>query len=159
VLNNQLAPTAKALLAFQEAEGTMVGLQLLTDLNKNLESPLRYITPAQTTCNYFALTFRQVANASSQGNKYGRWLNFISFAPPEGPNSESGQAAAPANGKDRDNHLHYNPVPNTGAPGQTRGCEAGNEKYEPGKTEIGHAATVWGTKPFNEESVEEGGSE
>ena len=160
-LNNQLMPTAEALLAFQEAEGTMTGLQLLTDLNKNLEPPLRYITPAQTTCNYFTLTFRQVANASGQGNKYGHWLNFISFAPPEGPNSESGQAAAPANGGKGEsaNHLHYNPIPNTGAPGQTRGCEAGNEKYQPGVTEIGHAAHVFGTKSFNEESVEEGGSE
>jgi virulence factor Mce-like protein len=161
LLNNQLAPTAKALLAFQEAEGTMTGLQLLTDLNKNLEPPLRYITPAQTTCNYFTLTFRQIANASGQGNKYGRWLNFISFAPPEGPNSESGQAAAPANGGKGEpaNHLHYNPLPNTGAPGQTRGCEAGNEKYQPGVTEIGHAAHVFGTKSFNEESVSEEGSE
>ncbi len=52
VLNNQLLPTAEALLAFQEAEGTMTGLRLLTDLNKNLEPSLRFITPAQTVCNY-----------------------------------------------------------------------------------------------------------
>jgi ABC-type transporter Mla subunit MlaD len=161
VLNNQLAPTARALLAFQEAEGTMTGLQLLTDLNKNLEPPLRYITPAQTTCNYFSLALTQIASASGQGNKYGRWLNFISFAPPEGPNSESGQASAPADGgkKERANHLHYNPLPNTGAPGQTRECEAGNEKYIPETTEIGHAAEVWGTKPYNEETAEEEGGE
>jgi ABC-type transporter Mla subunit MlaD len=155
VLNNQLQPTAEALLKFQEAEGTMTGLQLLTDLNKNLEAPLRFITPAQTTCNYFSLTFRQVASASSQGNEYGRWLNFISFAPPEGPNSESGQAAAPANGKDVRNHLHYNPLPNTAAPGQTRGCEAGNEKYVPGKTVIGEAPEVFG-KTTTTEGTEEG---
>jgi ABC-type transporter Mla subunit MlaD len=155
VLNNQLQPTAEALLKFQEAEGTMTGLQLLTDLNKNLEAPLRFITPAQTTCNYFSLTFRQVASASSQGNEYGRWLNFISFAPPEGPNSESGQAAAPANGKDVRNHLHYNPLPNTAAPGQTRGCEAGNEKYAVGKTVIGEAPKVFGTTTVTEGSEEE----
>ncbi|HEY5332039.1 MAG TPA: MlaD family protein [Solirubrobacterales bacterium] len=154
VLNNQLQPTAEALLKFQEAEGTMIGLQLLTDLNKNLEPPLRFITPAQTTCNYFSLTFRQVASASSQGNEYGRWLNFISFAPPEGPNSESGQAAAAANGPDPENHLHYNPLPNTAAPGQTRGCEAGNEEYAPGKTVIGEAPTV-----FGKTTVTEGGEE
>jgi hypothetical protein len=145
VLNNQLLPTAEALLAFQKAEGTMTGLRLLTDLNKNLESPLRYITPAQTTCNYLSLTFREIANSSSQGNKYARWLNFVSFPPPEGPNSESGQASAPANGPDRENHLHYNPLPSTAAPGQARGCEAGNETYEPGKTVIGPAPSVFGT--------------
>lgn len=157
VLNNQLLPTAEALVAFQESEGVMTGLDLLTSLNENLKSPLRYITPAQTTCNYFSLTFKQIANSTSDGNQYGRWLNFISFPPPEGPNSESGQAAAPANGgttkaEKRENHLHYNPLPNTAAPGQTRGCEAGNEKYIPGKTVIGHAPEVWGTTTSTEAS-------
>jgi ABC-type transporter Mla subunit MlaD len=146
VLNNQLLPTAQALLKFQQSEGVMTGLGLLTDLNRNLKPPLEFITPAQTTCNYFALTFRQLANASSQGNEYGKWLNFISFPPPEGPNSESGQASAPANGKAKSNHLHYNPLPNTAAPGQTRGCEAGNEKYAPGQTVIGESPHVWGVK-------------
>ena len=158
VLNNELLPTAEALLAFQEAEGTMTGLDLLTSLNQNLEAPLRFITPAQTTCNYFSLTFRQLASSSSQGNEYGRWLNFISFPPPEGPNSESGQAAAPANGPEKANHLHYNPLPNTAAPGQTRGCEAGNEKYATGETVIGHAPEVWGTTTEGIESKSEGGS-
>jgi virulence factor Mce-like protein len=163
LLNNQLTPTAKALLAFQEAEGTTTGLELLTDLNKNLEPALQYIVPAQTKCEYFSLTFKQIANSSSGGNSLGRWLNFISFSPPEGPNSESGQAAKPANGTGA-NHLHYNPLPNTGAPGQARGCEAGNEKYAENKTVIGHAPEVWGTStqnllPESEEEAEGGESE
>jgi ABC-type transporter Mla subunit MlaD len=159
VLNNQLLPTAEALLAFQKAEGTMTGLQLLTDLNSNLEAPLRFITPAQTTCNYITLTFKQIANSSSQGNKYGRWLNFISFPPPEGNNSESGQAAAPANGPEAENHLHYNPLPNTAAPGQTRGCEAGNESYVRGKTVIGESPELFGSTTEGIATKEEGGSE
>jgi ABC-type transporter Mla subunit MlaD len=165
VLNNQLLPTAEALVAFQEAEGTMTGLQLLTDLNKNLEEPLRFITPAQTTCNYFSLTFTQIASASNAGNKYGKWLNFISFPPPEGPNSESGQASAPADGANG-NHLHYNPLPNTAAPGQTRKCEAGNEKFAEGQTVIGEAPEVWSEETEGisqttggETETEEGGSE
>jgi hypothetical protein len=147
-INNQLLPTAEALLAFQKAEGVMTGLDLLTSLNQNLEAPLRFIVPAQTTCNYFSLTFKQIAISSSLGNKYGRWLNFISFPPPEGPNSESGQAAEPANGgsSEPENHLHYNPLPNTGAPGQTRGCEAGNEEYVRGKTVIGEAPHTYSTE-------------
>jgi virulence factor Mce-like protein len=144
VLNNQLQPTAEALVAFQEAPGVFNGLDLLIDTNNVLKPSLRFLAPVQTKCNYLTLTFRQVANASSEGNSEGNWLNFVSFAPPEGTNAESGQASSPANGPERANHLHFNPYPQTGAPGQERGCEAGNEKYLPGKTVIGNAPEVWG---------------
>ncbi len=150
VLYKQLQPTAEALLAFQRAPGVFNGLDLLTNTNEVLKPSLKFITPAQTTCNYLTLTFRQISNAAGVGNKYGNWLNFVSFAPPEGANSESGQASAPANGPERENHLHYNPLPNTGAPGQPNGCEAGNEKYIPGKTVIGNASEVWGTNTASE---------
>jgi ABC-type transporter Mla subunit MlaD len=144
VLNNQLQPTAEALVAFQNAPGVFNGLDLLTDTNNLLEPALKFIAPAQTTCNYATLTFRELANASSSGNGEGNWLNFVPPAPPEGPNSESGQASAPANGPTFNNHLHYNPFPNTGAPGQQNGCEAGNEKFIVGQTVIGNT-DVWGT--------------
>jgi ABC-type transporter Mla subunit MlaD len=143
VLNNQLQPTAEALLAFQRAPGVFNGLNLLTDTNNVLKPSLKFIVPAQTTCNYVTLAFRQLASANSGGNDQGHWLNFISFQPAEGPNSEAGQASAPANGP-RDNHLHFNPYPQTGAPGQPNVCEAGNEKYLPGKTVIGNTE-VFGT--------------
>ena len=145
VLNNQLQPTAEALVDFQNAPGVLNGLDLLIDVNQQLKPALSFIAPAQTTCNYATLAFREIANAASQGNDNAKWLNFIAFATPEGPNSESGQAAAPANGPDRANHLHYNPYPQTGAPGQSRGCEAGNEKYVSGKTVIGQAPETWGS--------------
>jgi ABC-type transporter Mla subunit MlaD len=147
VLNNQLQPTAEALVAFQDAPGVFNGLDLLIDLNKTLGPPLRFIAPAQTTCNYATLAFKNLANSNSEGNGQGNWLNFITFEPPEGPNSESGPSSAPANGggPGRANHLHFNPFPNTGAPGQPNGCEAGNEKYLPGQTVIGQAPAVWGT--------------
>ena len=45
------------------------------------------------------------------------------------PNNEGGPSSAPANGPTRINHLHNNPYPNSAAPGQTRECEAGNERY------------------------------
>jgi virulence factor Mce-like protein len=156
VLNNQLPPTAEALLAFQQAPGTITGLELLTDTNQTLKPSLQFITPAQTTCSYLTLTFRQLSKATSQGNSNGKWLNFISFPPPEGPNSESGQASAPADGHGKEetaNHLHYNPLPNTAAPGQTRGCEAGNERYVKGKTIIGEAPSVLGSSTENEEAI------
>jgi phospholipid/cholesterol/gamma-HCH transport system substrate-binding protein len=144
VLNNQLQPTAEALVDFQNAPGVFNGLDLLIDTNNLLDPALRFIAPAQTSCNYVSLAFRNLANANSQGNGQGNWLNFITYEPPEGPNSESGPSSAPANGPDSANHLHFNPYPNTGAPGQPNGCEAGNEKYTAGKTVIGQAP-VWGT--------------
>jgi virulence factor Mce-like protein len=151
VLNNQLQPTAEALVDFQEAPGVFNGLELLTDTNRLLKPSLTYITPSQTVCNYWTLTFQNVASATGFGNQYGNWLNFISNAPPEGVNAESIPASAPANGPTADNrpgkenHLHYNPYPKTAAPGQGKVCEAGNEKYVQGKTLIGNAAALWGT--------------
>ena len=146
VLNNQLEPTAQALVDFQNAPGVFNGLDLLIDTNHALDPSLRFITPAQTTCNYVSLAFKNLSNSNSEGNGQGNWLNFITFEAPEGANSEAGPASAPANGPERENHLHYNPYPNTAAPGQPqgKGCEAGNEQYLPGQTVIGETA-VFGT--------------
>jgi virulence factor Mce-like protein len=146
VLNAQLQPTAEALVDFQQASGVFNGLNLLIDTNNVLKPALQFIAPAQTTCNYVSLAFQNLANSNSQGNGQGNWLNFITYEPPEGPNSESGPSSAPANGPDRANHLHYQPFPNTAAPGQPKGqgCEAGNAKYLAGQTVIGQAP-VWGT--------------
>jgi phospholipid/cholesterol/gamma-HCH transport system substrate-binding protein len=155
VLNNQLLPTAEALLKFQQSEGVFTGLGLLTDANKILKPSLEYIVPAQTTCEYATLLFSNLSSSNSQGNNYGKWLNVISFQPPEGPNGEGGQASAPANGPEEANHLHFNPLPQTGAPGQPNGCEAGNNKYIPGKTMIGNGP-VWGTTTREPASSSEG---
>ena len=51
------------------------------------------------------------------------------------------------------------PLPNTAAPGQTRGCEAGNEKFVAGKTVIGHAPATFGTTTSTPAAEEEGESE
>jgi virulence factor Mce-like protein len=156
--NAQLAPTAQALVELQEAPGVLPTLGLLTDTNKVLAPSLRYITPSQTICHYPSIAFKEIVNASSQGNENGHWLNFISFIPPEGPNAESGASSAPANGggpRSKENHLHYNPYPRTAAPGQDEVCEAGNEKYTPGRTIIGNAPELLGTTTFNQELREE----
>ncbi|MEX2106952.1 MAG: MlaD family protein [Solirubrobacterales bacterium] len=145
VLNNQLQPTAEALVDFQDAPGVFNGLDLLIDTNKLLEPSLRFIVPAQTTCNYVSLLFKNLALTNGGGNENGKWLSFISFEAPEGPNSEGSPASAPASGDKPANHLHFNPYPQTGAPGQPNVCEAGNEKYVQGKTTIGNSPLVWGT--------------
>ena len=68
VLNAQLAPTADALLAFQQSPGVFNGLDLLIDTNELLGPAIRFIAPAQTTCNYLTLAFRNLANASDEDN-------------------------------------------------------------------------------------------
>jgi virulence factor Mce-like protein len=144
VLNNQLQPTAEALVDFQEATGVFNGLDLLIDTNRILKPALTFITPTQTTCNYIALLFKNLADANGQGNADGNWLNFISYEAPVGPNSESTPASAPASGPG-ENYLHFNPYPRTAAPGQNNVCEAGNQKYIAGKVVIGRTNQLWGT--------------
>jgi phospholipid/cholesterol/gamma-HCH transport system substrate-binding protein len=140
----QLTPTAEALLDFQNSAGVFTGLDLLIDTNNVLNPFIRFVGPAQTTCNYLALDFKQLADSFSESNGTANWLGAISFASPEGPNAETHPASAPANGPERENHVHFNPYPATAAPGQSRGCEAGNERYAKGKTAIGGSPQVWG---------------
>jgi ABC-type transporter Mla subunit MlaD len=144
----QLTPTAEAALDFQAEPGVFNGLDLLIDTNEVLDPAIRYIAPAQTTCNYLSLLFRNLADAFSESNGNGNWLGAIVFEPPGGPNAESLPSSAPANGPEKRNHLHFNPYPRTGQDGV---CEAGNERYVGGQTVIGRAPELWGTTTKNEE--------
>ena len=151
VFNAQLEPTADALLAFQRAPGVFNGLDLLIDTNEVLNPAIRFIEPAQVTCNYLTIAFENLASTFSESNGRTNWAGAISFEAPTGANSEAGPASAPANGPERLNHLHYNPYPNTASPGQTKECEAGNEPYLAGKTVIGNVPGNQGTATFGQE--------
>ena len=147
----QLNPTAEALLDFQSEPGVFNGLDLLIDTNDVLDPAIKYIAPAQTTCNYLTIAARNLADSFSESNGNGNWLGAIVFEAPDGPNAESLPSSAPASGPNTKNHLHFNPYPRTAAPGQGGVCEAGNERYTPGKTVIGQAPELWGTTTTNEE--------
>ncbi len=147
----QLTPTAEALLDFQSGPGVFNGLDLLIDTNEVLDPAIKFIAPAQTKCNYLTLVFQQLASAFSEGNGQANWLSAVGVEAPNGPNAESAPSSAPANGPGLKNHLHFNPYPRTAAPGQDNVCEAGNERYTPGKTVIGRAPELWGTTTVNEE--------
>ena len=118
---------------------------------KALDPTLQYLTPAQTVCNYVDLLFRNASFLLGEGDANGTWLRFVPIITPQGPNNETGPSSAPASGGGPDpsnssrNYLHDNPYPNTAGPGQTRECEAGNEKYRPGKTVIGNLPGGKGT--------------
>ncbi len=67
-LNKQLAPTAASLRRFNDDDRVRTGIRRLTDLNNVLGPTLRFITPAQSVCNYATILFSNVASAGSLGN-------------------------------------------------------------------------------------------
>jgi hypothetical protein len=145
--NAQLARLFVAVSRFANDPVVPNGVRRLNDTVTILNGPLAFITPAQTTCNYITLWFRNIGSLLSEGDVNGTWQRFIIIPTPQGPNSESGPSSAPANGPGVDNHLHANNYPNTAAPGQDpKECEAGNEPFIVGKTVIGNVPGNQGTQ-------------
>jgi virulence factor Mce-like protein len=133
-LNRRLASLLEELQRFSEDPLVPSGIKSTTTLVKELDPTLQYLAPTQLMCNYITLWFRNISSLLSEGDRNGTWQRFIIVTTPQGPNSEGGPSSAPADGPNTDNHVHINPYPNTGAPGQPRECEAGNEPYLRGQT-------------------------
>jgi virulence factor Mce-like protein len=145
-LNSRLANTFLALQRFATDPQVPLGISRLNDTVTSLKPTLAFLTPAQVTCNYATLWFRNVSSVLSEGDSNGTWQRFIIIPTPQGPNSESASSSAPANGPTDANHLHANPYPNSAAPGQTpKECEGGNEPYAVGKTIVGNVPGNQGT--------------
>jgi hypothetical protein len=152
-MNEDLADVFDALADFSEDPLVRRGIDQLTRLSSSLRPTLRFLTPAQTTCNYVTLWFRNAASLLSDGDANGTWQRFQIVAQPAddlnaapGPNNEGGPSSAPADGPGRANRLHFNPYPNTAAPNQERECEAGNERFAAGQTVIGNPSGNQGTR-------------
>jgi virulence factor Mce-like protein len=152
-INEDLEGVFETLADFSEDPFVRGGVDQLTRLAASLRPTLRFLTPAQTVCNYATLWFRNAASLLADGDANGTWQRFqVVSAPTDltalnqgrplneiyGPNNEGTPSDAPANGPQEVNHLHFNPYPNTAAPGQPRQCNAGNEFYERGKKVIGN---------------------
>ena len=161
-LARQLESTVNQLAALGVDSRVVPGINLLAQTATILENPIAFITPAQTTCNYLTLFFRNLQEVFSEGDSIGTFLRFGILALPQNPNSEAGPSSAPANGPATnrlkeplrdDSFLHSNPYPYTASPGQPNECEAGNEKYIPGQQEIGNAP---GTQPAKTEPTKKG---
>jgi virulence factor Mce-like protein len=145
-LNTRLADVFDALARFSADPLVPRGIQRLNDTVTSLKPTLAFLTPAQVTCNYATLWFRNVSSVLSEGDSNGTWQRFIIIPTPQGPNSETGPSSAPANGPSDANHLHANPYPNSAAPGQNpKECEGGNEPYTVGQTIVGNVAGNQGT--------------
>jgi virulence factor Mce-like protein len=153
-VNEDLADVFDALEEFSDDPLARQGIDQLTRLASSLRPTLHFLTPVQTVCNYATLWFRNVASHLSDGDANGTWQFIQNVSAPTGPapafelgpNNESGPSAAPANGPQSFNHLHFNPYPNTASPGQTKECEAGNENYISGRTVIGNVPGNQGTR-------------
>jgi hypothetical protein len=87
-LNAELDPTAQSLLEFSQDGGVRRGLEQLTRLSSILTPTLRFVTPAQSVCNYATLLGRNGASLLSLGDGVGTWQRFINFDVPKGENSE-----------------------------------------------------------------------
>jgi virulence factor Mce-like protein len=145
-LNAQIPPTARSLLALSQDSGARAGINRLITSNNDLAPLLRFVTPAQTVCNYGTLLFRNAASGLSLGDGAGTWQRFILFQTPFGKNNLGSPSSKPANGGTSANFLHANPYPNTAAPGQRHECEAGNAPYLKGEQVIGNVPGNQGTQ-------------
>jgi virulence factor Mce-like protein len=143
--NNQLDPTAQALLDFNNNAGVTNGINSLDTFSSFLRPLLSFVAPAQAVCNYGSLLFRNLSTLGAFGDGLGTFQRVIVLGPPVAPNSELGPSSAPASGGEAANFLHYNPYPNTAAPGQEFECEAGNESYIGSQVVIGNDPGNQGT--------------
>lgn len=156
--NEELGPTAAALRGLNDDADARAGIERLRQTAAISTPLLRFITPAQTVCNYGAILMDNLRNAFSQGTGPGTSQRAYVIFAPQGPdpsdpvqasppNNEGSPSSAPANGGGGalGNFLHTNPYPNTAAPGQEQECEAGNEGWLPNQTVIGNVPGNQGT--------------
>jgi virulence factor Mce-like protein len=151
-LNTRLASALETLKTFSQNPVVLLGLEDFAQTAQLGQPLVAGLAPAQTNCNYVTLAFRNLASLLSESVGVGTIARVVAVLGPSGPNGEGLPASAPANGASNDknftthqpindNHLHVNPYPNVGAPGQPDECEAGNEHYEIGKTVTGNLST------------------
>jgi virulence factor Mce-like protein len=143
-LNSQLAESAQALQSFAQNPVVAAGLEDFAQTLQYGNPFIAGLAPAQAYCNYVTLTFRNVASLQAENVGIGTVARAGAVLAPSGPNNEGYPSSAPANGPSTEhvfgsttiidnNHVHANPYPNVGGPGQPKVCEAANETYEKGK--------------------------
>jgi virulence factor Mce-like protein len=153
-LNSAVAEAAQAFATFAKNPIIITGIEDLTH-SLGLGNPLLAgLAPAQTNCNYVTLFLRNTASLLSESIGVGTVARAAPVLAPNGPNDEGLPSSSPANGPSvthkgpqvDNNHLHVNPYPNVGGPGQPLECEAGNETYTKGQAVIGNLPANVGTK-------------
>jgi virulence factor Mce-like protein len=160
-LNTNVAEASQAFAAFAKNPIVITGLEDFAHTLELGNPVVAGLAPVQTQCNYVTLAFRNIASLLSESIGVGTLARAAPVLSPNGPNNEGFPSSAPANGPSvdhapgqttgsigaavDDNHLHVNPYPNVGGPGQPVECEAGNEPYTVGRAVIGNLPTSVGT--------------
>jgi ABC-type transporter Mla subunit MlaD len=141
-LDQRLVTLSSTLKNFGENPTVQSGLGRLTLTAHSLRSPLAFLTPAQSTCNYVSLFLRNIGSALSENVGSGTALVFNLVTVDDLPGAESVASSKPYTTPDHalDEHgpIHSNSYPNTDAPGQTPECAAGNEPYSGAHALIGN---------------------
>ena len=130
-LDRQTVLLAKRLGSYSASATVRQGLDRLTLTSKDLKSPLAFLTPVQSTCNYVTLFLRNTSSVLAQHASDGGFLRFVQIAIDDLPGRESEPSHKLFTGGYTTNSgpTHSDPYPNTASPGETRECSAGNEGY------------------------------
>jgi hypothetical protein len=142
-LDQRLTSLAQSLQNYGETPAVTAGLKRLTLTAKSLRSPLSYLTPVQSTCNYVTLFLRNISSTLSEPILSGTALRFNLAVISDTPGSEAVPSQRPyttpqARSGQLIGPIHVDPYPNTDSPGQTPECSAGNETYSGSSARIGN---------------------
>ena len=113
--------------------GVFNGLDLLIDTNELLEPGTPVHRPG---ADHLQLRRRSPSATSSTRQRSGNEQRQLAErhrlrSRRAGPNARAGPPPAPANGPERDNHLHFNPYPNTACPGPAARVRSGQRGLLP----------------------------
>jgi ABC-type transporter Mla subunit MlaD len=150
-LDRQTIDLSKALDQFGADSTVQSGLSRLTLASNSLAKPLLSLTPTQNRCNYITLFLRNLASSLSDNVGTGTVLRIVLVAIDNDiAGGEGGPSATPFTsnstaGGTQHGPLHFDPYPNTAAPGQPVECSAGKEPYSPATAAIGNPAKNVGT--------------
>ncbi|HUE27870.1 MAG TPA: MlaD family protein [Solirubrobacteraceae bacterium] len=150
-LNAELTSLAEHLASYSENPTVQAGLDRLTLTASSLRSPLQFLAPVQSTCNYVTLFLRNTSSLLSDPVATGTRLRFNVVAIDDLPGVESVPSqkvftTPDPNQADSHGPLHVDPYPNTASPGETLECSAGNEPYSDLTPSIGNPPGNVGTK-------------
>jgi virulence factor Mce-like protein len=132
-LDRQTVRLARRLGSLSASPTVQAGLGRLTLTANDLRSPLAFLAPVQSTCNYTTLFLRNTANLLSEHVSNGAFLRFVQIAITDLPGRESEPSHKLYTGKvvKSSGPVHSDPYPNTASPGEPRECSAGNEGFTP----------------------------
>ena len=94
-LNRRLASLLTELQTFANDPVAPRGVKRLAETLEALKPPLDHLAPAQLTCNYVNLWFRNVSSLLSEGDVHGTWQRFIIIATPQGPTTRAARPTPP----------------------------------------------------------------